>query len=114
MHMRSAFGLTAGLLALATAAGAAEAPSNPLDALTGPEIDAAVGLLSAAGKVSDATRYPTVTLIENSKASVLAWQPGQPFERRARVVYFQGGHLFEADVNLSRKAIGSVTEVKDR
>lgn len=114
MHMRSAFGLTAGLLALATAAGAAEAPSNPLDALTGPEIDAAVGLLRAAGKVSDATRYPTVTLIENSKASVLAWQPGQPFERRARVVYFHGGHLFEADVNLSRKAIDSVTEVKDR
>lgn len=108
--MASAAALT---LALAGAAWA-EAPAHPLDALTAAEIDRTVAILTLARQVDAGTRYPTISLLENPKAEVLKWSPGQPFERRARVDYLHGDHLFEADVNLSTGKIDSVTEVKDR
>src|SRR3954471_9707489 len=79
---------------------AGDSPSNPLDALTGAEIDRAVAILTAAKQVDAETRYPTITLLESSKADVLRWTPGQPFERRARADYLRGNRLFEAAVNL--------------
>lgn len=109
--------VAAPILALAAAASpvrAADVPTHPLDALTAPEIDRAVAILREAKKVSDATRFPTVTLLENSKASVLAWRPGQPFERRARVTFLEGGHLYEAKVNLTAGRIDALSEVTSR
>jgi len=111
--MASAAALTLALAACPAAA-AADALTHPLDALTATEIDRAVAILSAAKQVDAETRYPTITLLENPKAEVLRWSPGQPFERRARAVYLRGDRLFEADVNLTGGKIDSVTEVKDR
>lgn len=106
---------SAGGLTLALAGSlAAQTPGHPLDALTGSEIDRTVAILTAAKQVDAQTRYPTITLLENSKAEVLKWSPGQPFERRARADYLRGDHLFEADVNLTSGKIDSVTEIKDR
>ena len=96
------------------AAAAPEAPTHPLDALTAGEIDRAVAILRAARQVDSETRFPAITLLENPKAEVLKWMPGQPFERRARADYLRGGRLFEADVDLTAGKIESVKEVKDR
>src|SRR5206468_8426458 len=60
------------------------------------------------------TRYPTITLLENPKAEVLGWSPGQSFERRARVDYLRGNRLFEADVDLTAGKVDRTSEVKDR
>lgn len=111
--MASAVGLVLALAGSAATA-AADAPTHPLDALTATEIDRAVAILASAKQVDAETRYPTITLLENPKAEVLKWSPGQPFKRRARVDYLRGDRLFEADVNLTSGRIDSVNEVKDR
>jgi primary-amine oxidase len=113
--MRVKFGLlTAAAMLVAVPAAAAEAPTHPLDALTAAEIDRTVALLRSARRVTDETRYPTISLVENAKAAVLAWRPGQPFERRARATFIEKRRLFEATVNLTSGRVESVTEVKDR
>ena len=101
-------------LAFAIAVPALAAPTNPLDALTADEINRTVEILNAAKQVNADTRFPTITLLENPKAEVLRWSPGQPFERRARADYLNGNRLFEAAVNLTTGKVDSVTEVKDR
>lgn len=100
--------------ASASPAPAADVPTHPLDALTAPEIDRAVAILRDAKKVSDATRFPTVTLLENSKESVLAWRPGEPFARRARVTFLEAGRMYEAKVDLTAGRIDALAEVPDR
>ena len=107
--------LSAAALALFGApARAADAPSHPLDALTAGEIDRTIAILTAARRVDAETRYPTITLVENSKQSVLAWKPGQSFERLARATYLRGATLHEAVVNLTSGRIVSDEEIKDR
>ena len=107
--------LAAGMMiSAAPSAMAAPAPSHPLDALTAAEIERTVALLRAAGRVSDTTRFPTITLLESPKAAILDWQPGQPFQRWALATYRDDGKLFEARVNLATGAVAEVTEVKDR
>ena len=101
-------------IAVAAPALAADAPTNPLDALTATEIDRAVAILTAAKQVDSETRYPTITLLENPKVEVLKWVPGQTFERRAHVAFLRGDRLFEAAVNLTAGRVDSVDEVKDR
>jgi primary-amine oxidase len=101
-------------LAACPASAAVAGPTHPLDALTATEIDRTVAILTAARQVDSETRYPTISLLENPKAEVLRWSPGQPFERRAHATYLRGDRLFEADVNLSTGKVDSVTEVKDR
>ena len=98
----------------ATQGARAQAPSHPLDALTAEEIDRTVAILRSAGRVSDATRYPTISLIEGAKASVLAWRPGQPFQRKARATYVEKGKLFEARVDLTAGRVEEVTDIRGR
>lgn len=74
--------------------------SHPLDALTAEEIAAGVDILRAAGVATDATRYPSFSLLEPPKADVMAWTAGQPFSRRAHVGMFDGGETTEAVVDL--------------
>jgi primary-amine oxidase len=102
-------------LAIATAgpAVAQDSPTNPLDALTATEINRTVEILTAAKKVDANTRYPTITLQENSKASILAWKPGQPFERLARATYLRDSAIHEAVVDLTAGKVVSDEEVKD-
>src|SRR5690349_7126974 len=105
---------SAAALTFAIARPALAASTNPLDALTADEINRTVEILTAAKQANADTRFPTITLLENSKAEVLRWSPGQPFERRARADYLNGSRLFEAAVNLTTGKVDSVTEVRDR
>ena len=101
-------------LAAAGPAVAQDQPTNPLDALTAAEINRTVGILTAAKKVDSNTRYPTITLQENSKESILAWKPGQPFERLARATYLRDSAIHEAVVDLTSGRVVSDEQVKDR
>ena len=109
--MSSAVALT---LMLAAPAVAADAPTHPLDALTSGEIDRTVAILKTARRVDGETRFPTITLRENPKAEVLAWEAGQPFQRRAHATFLRGDRLYEADVNLTSGKIEAISEVRDR
>ena len=110
----SAVGLALALAATSLQAQAPEAPTDPLDALTSAEIDRTVALLNAGKFATPDSRYPNITLLESPKPVVLAWKPGQPFERRAHATFLNGDRLFEADVNLTKGAVEGVREVKDR
>jgi primary-amine oxidase len=113
-RLMSSFMAMAIAIAVAAPVAAAESPSHPLDALTPAEIDRAVAILRAARRVDSSTLYPSITLIENSKASVLAWTRGQGFERHARATYLHRGRLFEAKVNLTSGRVVAIAPVKDR
>jgi primary-amine oxidase len=93
---------------------AAEAPTHPLDALTAAEIDRTVAILKSSGQVDKDSRFPGITLLENPKAEVLAWRPGQPFQRRSHATYLRGDRLYEADVNLTTGKVEAMNEVRDR
>lgn len=80
-------------------------PSHPLDALTAEEIAAGVDILRQAGLASDATRFPSFSLLEPTKAEVSAWLPGQPFSRRARAALFEAGETTEAVIDLRSSTV---------
>ncbi len=108
------FALALALVGTSVAAQAPSGPNDPLDALTATEIDRTVAILAAGKYATKDSRYPSITLLESPKATMLAWRPGQPFERRARATFLNGDQLFEARVNLTSGSIENVREVKDR
>jgi len=61
-------------------------PTHPLARLTADEIDAARQIITAAGLVTDSTRFAYLGLAEPSKSEVLAYTPGTPIDRRVRAV----------------------------
>ena len=63
---------------------------HPLDPLGADEIQAAVDAVRASGRVADTALFSSVTLDEPSRAAVASHRPGQPFERRARLVVLPG------------------------
>src|SRR4051794_35222597 len=71
---------------------------HPLDPLLAEELLRSRRVLDDAGMVRDGTRFALVQLDEPAKGDVLAWTPGEPFDRRVRSV------LLDADT-------GAVTEV---
>jgi primary-amine oxidase len=93
--------VTGTALALALLAGAAaHAGPHPLDPLSAEEITATVEALRKAGHVTDATRFPSIGLLEPAKAEVAAWRPGTSTARRAEAVVRQGTAVHEAVVDL--------------
>lgn len=70
--------------ALATLA-AQPALAHPLDGLTKEEITRVVQILAEAGHTTSETRWPLITLREPDKATVLAWNEGDPEPREAVV-----------------------------
>ena len=68
---------------------------HPLAALTGGEIAAAVALVQAHPTFTEATRFAYIGLLEPTKDQVRAWSPGQPVDRRVRLMLVSGP---EADV----------------
>lgn len=111
--------LAAGLAFGAPAALAAETPalvkaSHPLDALTTQEITAVVGILKAAGRATDDSQYPTLTLQEPDKATVRGWSTGAALDRRARVTVLTGQLLHEGVVNIGAATVESWVEVKGK
>ena len=73
---------------------------HPLDPLSRIEIARAVRVIGKSGHATAETRVALITLAEPSKATVLAWQPGAPIERRAFAVIRNGPRTFEATVDL--------------
>jgi len=75
---------------------------HPLDALQAEEIRRAVAAVRATGKLTDLALFSVVTLDEPSKGALADHRPGQPFERRIRLVILPGpeSSVVEAVVTL--------------
>jgi primary-amine oxidase len=71
---------------------ASESPAitHPLDSLTADEIRAAVAAVRATGRLTDAAFFSIVTLDEPTREALAAYRPGDPVERRTRVVVVPG------------------------
>jgi primary-amine oxidase len=76
---------------------------HPLEPLTAEEIQQAVGLLKAEGKISATTRFVSISLKEPEKAFVHAFSGREPFPREACAVLFDNGSnaCFEAELSLT-------------
>ncbi|MFL1428868.1 MULTISPECIES: primary-amine oxidase [unclassified Nocardiopsis] len=82
---------------------------HPLDALTAEEITAARDLLAGAGRLTDTTRFVYTGLAEPAKKDLLAHTPGDPVERRVRVLLLDVGTGAARDlvVSLTRGRVDS-------
>ncbi|MBM4186641.1 MAG: hypothetical protein FJ206_04940 [Gemmatimonadetes bacterium] len=83
----------------------AQAPTHPLDGLSGAEHWIARDVLVAAGKWESTSRVPYLGLNEPPKAEIIAWRPGQPMRREARVHLVNGDKAFDAIVDLVGKRL---------
>ena len=83
--------------------------AHPLDPLSTDEIRRACELLLAEKKLGPDIRFAMVHLHEPAKAAVLAFQPGDAFERSAflMVIHSKTGVTHEAVVNLTRGTLVS-------
>lgn len=83
----------AGLTFTIVGAGAlvAQAPTHPLDGISGREHWVIYDALVASGRTDTTTNYLYIGLNEPPKSEVLAWRAGQPFRREALVHLIQGG-----------------------
>jgi primary-amine oxidase len=106
--------LLALVLALPPAARAQPGPDpvHPMDALTASEIGTAMRMLRDAGHTTAAARFPTLTLLENTKTDMWAWREGMTFTRRAFAIVMQDGWVFEADLNLTTGTVEAWREVE--
>jgi primary-amine oxidase len=93
---------------------AAQAPTHPLDGISGREHWVIYDALVASKRTDSTTNYLYVGLNEPPKAEVLAWRTGQSFRREALVHLTQGGRGYEAIVDLAGKRVLSWTEVPNR
>ncbi len=87
-------------------------PAHPMDALSSVEIENAVTILRESERITANARFPTLTLLENDKADVWAWQAGEPFTRRAFAIVMDDSRVFEADINLTEATVESWREVQ--
>jgi len=85
---------------------------NPLDPLTADEIQTTFTIIKQSQNLAPGTFFPTIKLSEPPKADVLAWSPGQPFQRRAFANVFDrsGDKLYEAIVDLRTNQLLSWTQ----
>lgn len=88
---------------------AADHPLEPLDAA---EMQKAVDVLKAEGKLAEGMKFPSLALNEPPKAEVLAFRPGQPFRREAFAVLYDGktSKTYEAVVDLKAGKVASFVE----
>jgi primary-amine oxidase len=90
------------------------AANHPLDALSEEEIAGTVQVLKEVGKVSDASRYMSISLREPPKDEILKFKPGAPFSRQAVVIVHERvtKQSFEAVVDLNTKTLVSWKELR--
>ena len=89
----------------------ATTPRHPLDPLTEDEIRVAIQTAKSDARLTGAT-FPSIALLDPSKAGVLAWQPGHPLARPAPVLAMTADRLsVEVVVDLtSRRSVSMVEE----
>ena len=90
-------------------AATAAAARHPLDPLTPDEIRTAVQLAQTDPRLANAS-FPSIAVDEPAKASVLAWQPGQPIVRHARVEAMTADRTYELVVDLAGRRVVSAAE----
>ena len=103
------------LLVIETPRPAAQAEQrHPLDPLTEAEINAAVGVLSAAPGYPDNALFATIVLKEPAKSEVLSYAPGRATARQAFAVILdrRQNRTIEAVVDLEATRVASWSEVK--
>lgn len=100
------------LVGAGLAATPARAQPHPLDGLTPQEITSTTEILRTARHATAQTLYPVIDLEEPAKEAVLAWKPGQPLERKARVEFGENGVFKEALVNLTKGTVERVEPIK--
>jgi primary-amine oxidase len=79
--------------------------AHPLDALSAEEIATTVAALREAGDADSATRFALIGLDEPNKAAVLAWRPGQPFDRKAFVIARRDRTVYESVIDLATRKV---------
>ena len=89
----------------------ADAVQHPMDALSASEYKIALDILQDQGLVDESSRYPFIRLQPPPKEIVLAWEPGELFERSAFAMIKQGADVYEAVVNLTRRKVTRWDEI---
>ncbi len=86
---------------------------HPLEMLTGDEIERAVEVLRASGRVTEDALFASIVLHEPNKAALRSWKPGDPVERRVRAVIVPDAdcRVVEAVVNVGTGEIESFDDV---
>jgi primary-amine oxidase len=81
--------------------------------LTGDEIERAVEVLRASGRVTEDALFASIVLHEPNKAALRSWKPGDPVERRVRAVIVPDAdcRVVEAVVNVGTGEIESFDDV---
>ena len=90
-----------------------QAAEHPLDPLSKQEITDTIDVLRAAGKITQASRFPIISLHEPAKDEVLHFQPRTAFRREGFVVVYEHAtsKTFEAIVDLNKKTLVTWKEV---
>lgn len=83
---------------------ASAAPDHPLTPLSAAEIRAVKRILDSNGLLAEHTKFAHVALEEPPKDAVLAFQPGDPIDRRARVL------LLDRATAVGTSAVVSITD----
>src|SRR5437868_3625505 len=80
---------------------------HPLDPLTADEIRLATKILKDQKAADRRALYSYIALQEPKKADVLAYKQGDPFERRARAIFYEpaSNETIAAVVDLGRKSV---------
>jgi primary-amine oxidase len=109
--MVNAFTTTSSRGRTAAALSAPTAALNPLDPLSADEIQTTFTVIEQSKNLAPGTFFPIVKLSEPAKSDVLAWSPGQPFQRRAFANVFDraANKLYEAIVDLRTSQLVSWT-----
>lgn len=86
--------------------------AHPLDPITAEEIRAAVDAVRAGGRLPDTALFSTITLDEPSRRQVADHRPGDPVDRRVRLVVVPGpgAAVVEAVVAVGRSEVVEWTE----
>jgi primary-amine oxidase len=92
-----------------TAPHAAKA-QHPLDSLSAAEYESVVKILEADGFVTDATRFPLISLLEPDKAMVKAFSKGDPLSRKAFAHIKEGATSYKAEIDLVSETVASFEE----
>src|SRR5262249_31718138 len=93
----------------ASADGSPARAVHPLDPLTADEIRVAIQVARSDGRFANAA-FPAVAVQDPVKTDVLAWQPGQPLVRHARVQAMTAASVYELLVDLTGRRIVTATE----
>lgn len=94
-----------GCLCLSPSLLSAQAPTHPLDGLSGAEHWTLYEVIRASGEIGEDASFLYAGLHEPPKAEVLAWRPGQPFRREGLAHLVDEGTGYEAVVDLSSREL---------